>query len=292
MKIVQGDELQWERGLEYRGGIFHFRRLMEGEPGTIENFQLSLGKMSGEFFSPRHRHNFEQIRIQIKGTLNYARDGKMTEGIVGYFPEGMAYGPQSQDADSEPWGAVLQFGGASGSGYLSRDEVKAGMGELSKIGTFSGGIFRRNPGEPGKKNLDGYQAIWEHKNGKAMVYPKPRYNHPVLMDPKNFAFVATDTKGVSEKLLGIFSERRVEIAVTRIEAGASYTCEAPTVFLTQSGTGTVANQPLREFTTVWVARGDHVTFKADETVELLRMGLPDLTGLEGAKRHTFAQAAE
>ncbi len=26
--------------------------------------------------------------------------------------------------------------------------------------------------------------------------------------------------------------------------------------------------------------------------ELLRMGLPDLTGLEGAKRHTLAQAAE
>ncbi len=292
MKIVQGDELQWERGLEYRGGIFHFRRLMEGEPGTIDNFQLSLGKMSGEFFSPRHRHNFEQIRIQIKGTLNYARDGKMTEGIVGYFPEGMAYGPQSQDPDSEPWGAVLQFGGASGSGYLSRDEVKAGMGELSKVGTFSGGIFRRNPGEPGKKNLDGYQAIWEHKNGKAMVYPKPRYNHPVLMDPANFAWVETETKGVSEKLLGIYSERRVEIAVTKIDAGASFTCAAPTVFLTQSGKGTVANQPLREFTTVWVARGDRVTFKADETVELLRMGLPDLTGLDGAKRHTFAQAAE
>jgi hypothetical protein len=292
MKIVQGDELHWERGLEYRGGMFHFRRLMEGEPGTIDNFQLSLGKMSGEFYSPRHRHNFEQIRFQVKGTLNYARDGKMTEGIVGYFPEGMAYGPQSQDPDSEPWGAVLQFGGASGSGYLSRDEVKAGMTELSKVGTFSGGVFRRNPGEPGKKNLDGYQAIWEHKNGKAMVYPKPRYNHPILMDPKNFAWIETDTKGVSEKLLGIYSERRVEIALVKIEAGAAYTCGAPTVFLTTSGTGAAANQPLREFTTVWVARGDRVTFKADETVEMLRMGLPDLTGLEGAKRTEFAQAAE
>ena len=37
MKIVQGDELQWVRGLEHRGGMFHFRNLMEGEPGTIEN---------------------------------------------------------------------------------------------------------------------------------------------------------------------------------------------------------------------------------------------------------------
>jgi hypothetical protein len=38
MKIVQGDELPLERGLEHRGGIFHFRRLMEGEPGTLDNF--------------------------------------------------------------------------------------------------------------------------------------------------------------------------------------------------------------------------------------------------------------
>ncbi len=292
MKIVQGDELKWERGLEYRGGIFHFRRLMEGERGTIDNFQLSLGKMSGEFYSPRHRHNFEQIRFQIKDTLNYARDGKMTEGVVGYFPEGMTYGPQSQAPESEPWGAVLQFGGASGSGYLSRDEVKEGMDELSKIGTFSGGIFRRNPGEPGKKNLDGYQAIWEHKNGKPMMYPKPRYNHPILMDPKNFDWVPSEVKGVSEKLLGAFSERRVEIAVLKIEAGATYICDAPSVFLTNSGAGTVANQPLRAFTTVWVARGDCITFRADQTVEMLRMGLPDLSGLEGAKRTEYAQAAE
>ena len=43
MKIVQGDELDWVRGLEYRGGTFHFRNLMEGTPGTIDNFQLSMG---------------------------------------------------------------------------------------------------------------------------------------------------------------------------------------------------------------------------------------------------------
>ena len=44
MKIVQGDELEWVRGLEYRGGMFHFRNLMEGTPGTIDNFQLSMGR--------------------------------------------------------------------------------------------------------------------------------------------------------------------------------------------------------------------------------------------------------
>ena len=43
MKITQGDELEWVRGLEYRGGTFHYRNLMEGTAGTIDNFQLSMG---------------------------------------------------------------------------------------------------------------------------------------------------------------------------------------------------------------------------------------------------------
>src|SRR5580704_6689941 len=117
MKIVQGEELQWQRGLEHRGGIFHNRLLMEGEPGTIDNFQLSMGRMGGAFFSPRHRHNFEQIRFQLDGELDFARDGRMKTGMVGYFPEGMFYGPQSQDPEGTPITIVLQMGGASGSGY-------------------------------------------------------------------------------------------------------------------------------------------------------------------------------
>ncbi len=118
MKIVQGDELQWERGLEHRGGIFHFRRLLEGEPGRIDNFQLSLGRVGGDFYSPRHHHNFEQVRFQLEGELDFARDGKMKTGMVGYFPEGAFYGPQTQDPDTTPMTVVLQCGGASGSGYL------------------------------------------------------------------------------------------------------------------------------------------------------------------------------
>ena len=134
MKIQQGDELQWERGLEHRGGMFHFRRLMEGEPGTIDNFQLSMGRVGGDFYSPRHHHNFEQVRFQLEGELDFARDGKMKTGMVGYFPEGMFYGPQSQDPTATASTIVLQMGGASGSGYLARNEVKAGMDALKAEG--------------------------------------------------------------------------------------------------------------------------------------------------------------
>ena len=187
MKIVQTDEIPLKRGLEHRGGTFHGRIMVEGEPGALDNFQLSFGQMGGDFNSPRHRHNFEQIRYQLEGALDYGRDGKLVTGMIGYFPEAVYYGPQSQDPDIACKTIVLQFGGASGSGYLSQAEVHAGMRELREEGEFKDGVFRRRADVEGKRNLDGYQAIWEHVNERPMVYPKPRYPQPIFMDPANYA---------------------------------------------------------------------------------------------------------
>ena len=130
MKIVQGDELEWVRGLEYRGGTFHYRNLMEGTAGSIDNFQLSMGRNDKDFVSPRHRHNFEQFRFQLEGDLNFARDGVMTPGMVGYFPEGTSYGPQTSESTATTF--VLQFGGSSGQGYLSRAGGQAGHGRAAR----------------------------------------------------------------------------------------------------------------------------------------------------------------
>ena len=120
--------------------------------------------------------------------MNFDRNGKMAAGSFGYFPEGAAYGPQSSEGRSVT--AVLQFGGASGSGYLSREEVDAGTEELKKFGTFEGGIFRRNDDVEGRRNTDGYQAIWEHVHGERMEYPKPRYRDPIMVDPSQLRMAA------------------------------------------------------------------------------------------------------
>ena len=218
MKIVQTDEIPLRRALEHRGGIFHGRIMVEGAPGALDNFQVSYGQMGGDFNSPRHRHNFEQIRFQLEGVLDYGRDGKLVQGMVGYFPEGVYYGPQSQDPSINCKTIVLQFGGASGSGYLSQAEVKAGMDELKSEGEFKDGVFRRRADVEGKRNLDGYQAIWEHVNDRPMVYPKPRYPQPIFMDPATYDWVPVEgAPGVAEKLLGVFTERRSEVGQVRIE---------------------------------------------------------------------------
>jgi mannose-6-phosphate isomerase-like protein (cupin superfamily) len=279
MKITYGDTLEWKRGLEYRGGTFHFRNLMEGEEGSVDNFRLSMGKSSADFYSPRHRHNFEQIRFVIEGELSFGRDGKMTAGMVGYFPEGVHYGPQTQHQESLT--VVLQNGGASGSGYPSRNEVKSAMDALDEFGKFEGGVYRRREGVPGKRNLDGFQAIWEHINQRPMVYPKGRYPAPILMDPANFAWTQVESAaGTEEKLLGVFTERRTESRLLRLDAGADYYAKGRGLYFVVSGAGTVFDQDYRGLSTVYLKKGERAMFKASAESQILLLGLPDLSGMK------------
>jgi hypothetical protein len=290
MKIVQGDQLEWVRGLEYRGGTFHYRNLMEGTAGTIDNFQLSMGRNDKDFVSPRHRHNFEQFRFQFEGALDFDRDGVMKPGMVGYFPEGTSYGPQTSTGEATTF--VLQFGGSSGQGYLSRQEVNAGMTELRKTGTFDGGIYRRNEGEPGKRNMDGFQAIWEQANGRPLQFPKPRYDKPVMMDQAGYEWVPVEGQpGVHEKMLGVFTERRSESGVVRLDAGAELNGTGRGIYLCYRGSGRIGGEALRPLTTVFLERGERAAFTAEQAVEMIHFGLPDLRGLEQRPSYT-AVAAE
>jgi len=286
MKVVQGDEIPLVRGLEYRGGMFHSRRLIEGAPGTIDNFQLSIGVSQGDFYSPRHRHNFEQIRVQLDGEAYFDRDGTMTPGMVGYFPEGVYYGPQSQKPGVISTTAVLQFGGASGCGYLSNKEVRAAMEELKALGEFKNGAFRRREPLYGKKNADGNQAIWEHHHKRPIVIPRPRYAKPIMMDTANFAWVPVEgAPGVSEKLLGVFTERRTLARRIRLEPGASAKVAGRAVYLVLRGAGSIGETAARALTTLFLEWGETGTIVAREEMEVMHFGLPNLAGVTMTTDH-------
>ena len=293
MKISHAPEIELERAVSHRGGTLHSRLLMSGEEGTLGNFQLTQAENGGDFFSPRHRHNFEQYRLQLRGVLDFGRDGKMTPGVIGYFPEGVYYGPQTQTADQTPapLTCVLQFGGASGSGYIGRDEVAEGMHQLERMGEFKNGVFRRDPAFPGKKNMDAFQAIWEHLSEKPMIYPKPRYQKPILMDPANYDWVPTGEAGVSEKLMGVFTERRNECGRVKIDKGASFTARGRGLYFVVAGEGAMASGKYGEFTTLYLDAGETAVVKATTTTELVHFGLPNLSDLEKGREIT-AEAAE
>jgi hypothetical protein len=234
-----------------------------------------MGRSDKDFVSPRHRHNFEQFRFQLEGDLNFARDGVMKTGMVGYFPEGASYGPQTSEGNATT--IVLQFGGASGAGYLSRKEVKQGMDELKAFGSFEGGVFRRNEGVPGKRNMDGYEAIWSHVNGRPLEYPKPRYPEPIMMDGGHFDWVAMpDSPGVSQKLIGVFTERRAEAGFYKLEPGATLRASGRGIYVAYAGEGRIAGEPLRPFTTLFLEHGEEAAITATTGAELIHFGLPDL----------------
>ena len=296
MKVVQFADVPLVRGLEHRGGTFHSRTPVAGEPGTPGNFKFSVSELGTDYSGPRHRHNFDQYRFMLSGESDYGQDGPLKAGMLGYYPEGVYYGPQVNKTPITC--AVLQFGGASGSGYLQPREVKAGMEELKQFGEFKDGVFHRREGAQGilrgKSNMDAYQAIWEHVHGRAMVYPKGRYDAPIMMDAGNFAWARVrGAAGVSEKLFGVFTERRTQARLVRLDAGAHYEVAGRGVYLVLSGAGAAGGASLEKFTTVFLDTGERGTLAASETTELLHYGLPDLSDI-AAVSHTGAavEAAE
>jgi hypothetical protein len=290
MKITQIEEASLVRGLEHRGGTFHSQTLAEGVPGTPGNFKFSLSRLGTDYSGPRHRHNFDQYRYMIEGESDYGQDGPLKAGMLGYYPEGVHYGPQVNK--TEIFCAVLQFGGASGSGYLLPREVKAGMEELKAVGEFKDGVFYRADGAPGKKSRDAYQAIWEHVHGREMVYPKGRYDAPITMEEDHFAWAPVrGARGIAEKLFGMFTERRTQARLIRLDAGASYEVEGRGVFMVLKGAGACAGQPVKQYTTAYLDQDERAVLKASEPTEFLHYGLPDLSDMQMFPAETM-QAAE
>ena len=181
--------------------------------------------------------------------MNFDRNGKMAPGCVGYFPEGAPYGPQTSEGGSIT--AVLQFGSASGSGYLSREEVQAGTEELKKFGTFEGGIFRRHDDVEGRRNTDGYQAIWEHINGERMEYPKPRYRDPIMVDPANYEWLPVfGIPGVTESRSAPLRNGNAGRDI-KVDRGATYRAHGGrSVYLIVSGAGAAQQAPYRQLTAI------------------------------------------
>ncbi|HEY7383194.1 MAG TPA: hypothetical protein VH743_05950 [Beijerinckiaceae bacterium] len=295
MKIVQGDEVAETLGGTHREGVSMRQRLLDGEVGSPDNYSLVIARSPGRY-SPRHRHNFEQFRFQLEGVADYGRTGKLKPGMVGYFPESVHYGPQTQPDGEMLSVMVLQFAGASGNGYPGRSVTLAVAEELKQIGHFKEGVFYRNEGLPGKKQMDGFQAIWEHYNKRPLEYSAPRYNAPILMDPENFDWVPVDgSPGAFAKDMGTFTERCCGVGFIKLEAGSTFEADgARDIYVVLSGTGTVEGQGYRLHTTVMLDRGERAQFTAKEPTAMIHMRLPDLRGVGIDRRHdpVVREAAE
>lgn len=203
-----------------REGKLDNRDLLTGNEGNARNYRLALGLAETDWLTPRHRHNFDQIRLPLEGEFHYAKDKILPAGWVGYFPEGVYYGPQTRKQGL--YMLLCQFGGASGSGFMSERQYIAGQDALAKKGTLTKGHFTYI-GDDGKEHRqDAFEAMYEQAMGRKPQYPEPRYNDIVTMNPANFAWLEDrQNPGVEHKLLGTFTERRTTISFIRLQPGAA-----------------------------------------------------------------------
>lgn len=272
-----------------RQGRFQYYHLLQGKVGEPGCFFMQLSRTFSDFFSPRHRHNFEQIRVQLEGEVSFGRDGVMSPGTVGYFPEGVYYGPQRLEGES--YTLVLQFGGASGSGYMADSIFQQAMAELKQHGTFEDGIYRVPKPEGGSKNRDAYQAIWEHVHGRRLIYPKPRYDKPLFIEAPAFQWQSSPIQGVATRHLGSFTECRTTINMARLAPGAVLPVESDHIVFVLSGRGTVGPNTWELHSSMYSGSAPS-SIQAIEDSEVLIIGLPDVAGVSLPQTEAIVSSAQ
>jgi hypothetical protein len=255
-----------------RAGKLMTRCLLAGDESSPDNFVVYTLRTPKDFFSPRHRHNFDQVRLQIDGYSDF-NDGRLTPGKIGYFPEGTRYGPQTSSDDSTI--LLLQFGGASGDGYMSHPTLKEMIALLKQKGEFHDGIYTWHDENGQKHNKDGYQAAWEARYGRLMTFAEPRFDRPVFMDPASFdGLPVPGESGVREKALGEFNQGRTSISLFDVADGAGHEVRGGAIVFAIRGAGTVSGEHWSRHTSVEVRPGEMARFAAEEAGELLVITMP------------------
>jgi len=279
MRIVPFDAGNWKK--DHPTGAIAFQHLLKGDPQSPDNFMYILGRQDSDFSMPPHRHNFDQIRLPLRGAMNHGRGIVVGEGEVGYFPEGLAYGPQEDPLDGAQPGErlqlVLQFGGASHYGFMSIEQRREAWAELGKTGSFDGPFYVR----PDGKREWGLNTVWQHVFGVKLKYPRSRYKSPIIANPKCFNWLRlAGAPGVEHKFMGAFSERGVWIEMIRLRPNAAWSSLDPRarrLFVVLSGNGQAAGQPVGYLTALQVEPGETFDLRAaNDELTLFLIGLPPI----------------
>lgn len=290
MKIVNVDELPVRsRGdgsghVGGRGGPGHSSRdiftaeILGRDGDGRDNFTCNLSTTNpGDFMTPRHHHNFDQVRYLVEGRWEDPT-GVMEPGTLALFTEGTWYGPQNSETDCGTM-LVLQTGGANGWGFVSKERMRVAAAELKakNLGVFKDGSYHRNPGVEGPPVQDAYEAVWEYLKQRLVEYPEPQYPTPVFIDTNAFPWVPVKgLEGVEIKALGTFTSCQYSFARYRLAPGARFVAPGRGVYFVLSGAGDLESEPYRDQTALYLEEDEEATFVASKTSDILSLGLPRL----------------
>jgi hypothetical protein len=254
MKVVPFDDTAWH--MDHPKGTVAFNYLLQqsDDADALGNFRYILGRQEGDFYMPRHRHTFDQIRLPLVGDMHLGEQGILLAGEIGYFPEGQTYGPQDDPlTDPKQLQLVLQFPGSSGLG-MRPDRARSG------------------------KEIQARLDRGERVEARQQKFPRPRYKTVIIADPANFYWLPlVEAQGVEHKYIGSFSERHLWIEMIKVHAGVEWTSTDPTarrLLVVLAGTGTVDGQQIGRLAAVQVEAGEELRITATEELEMYLTGLP------------------
>jgi hypothetical protein len=252
MKIAPFDPAAFYQ--DHPAGTVSFNYLLMGqEPQSPEHYRYILGRQDADFYMPRHRHTFEQVRLPIVGDMNLGEQGILHQGEIGYFPEGLHYGPQEDPLGAAKPGErlqlALQFGGASGRGCPGR-----GRG-------------------PAARRADG-----ERSERRTIKFPRPRYNNVIILNPAHYGWLPLPgATGVERKYFGSFTERAFWIEMIKVDAGAEWLSAvegARRLIVALSGTATANGTKIGQLGAIEADAGEELRVRAAEETVFHIVGLP------------------
>lgn len=278
MKTAVVAELQPMQFQNIRQGDVRSWLLLEGRRGDPGTFELRYNEIAAGYETPRHRHNFEQVRWVLEGKFTLAKDKFIQAGEVGYWPEGVYYGGP---AEGELKAITLQCGGPSGYGVLSLEQVAEGRAALSRSGSFHDGVYTVVDAQGRKRNRDSYEAIWEYLNNRPIEYPNPRYREVAVIDPQ--AHLARQSApGIRLRHLGTFSEGYTALILIEADAGATlelgHARQASVAFL-RSGELADRGRRYPARSAFHLEAGEKARLAVEQAAQVLQIRLPQLGGL-------------
>lgn len=283
MEIADTSKLEFEGvGLKHRGNGLLFKYLFLGDENDPANNYLFVLARQQSFYSPVHRHNFDQFRYPTLGNINILPQVDVHQGELCYHPEGVHYGPQD-DGDELKEVLVLQFGGASGQGFVSHAKLAESQKRLASKGRFEHGKFIRQTqnidgtGHDELEPIDAFQALWEDQTGRSLVYPEARYDRIIKMQPDAYAWTKMNGySGVWKKTLGVFSERETRAEVIKIEKSSWIipTEDATHLFYLLNGKGLADGHVIQAEWACRMQAGKTAEIRTDTELQLLHFKLP------------------
>jgi len=272
--IARLDDIEWTRVGKHRGPGLTMKSLPFRDDGRGSKLWLSIAEMEDGWYSPRHRHNFDQIRYVLRGETGFTK-WDLHAGECAYFPAGAQYGPQEQHGSASLF--TLQFPGPDGQHYLTPEQVEDTVAKL-RAEDPSFGEGGRGVDKQGRER-DSYEIVWETHQRQPVEYPESEFTGPVLFDGDEPITDAT-LPGCDVHLIGEIESNGLQVLRVRARGSLEIAPASPSrseFWVLESGAIDIGGDQLQALTVIQLQVGAP-TIKAavPDGATFMVLRLPDL----------------